>query len=441
VAIHARREGDEVIYSVADTGIGIPADQLERLFKPFVQIDSRLSRQHGGTGLGLALAYGMAQLHGGTIEVGSAVGKGSHFDLILPWNPQAQKGVKVREETVTEEAGAPPPPQAPPPGGGGGGKIVVDGRLRAAPFVTGGMAKDLVVGGAFTPAEASALAKKLGPPVASLPERAAGGPGRPVAGAPPAAAPDASTLRDLQGSWTVLSATRNSLVVPDAKLAGATWTFDGGTLTATDGTGTTTRFSLGTDAAAPGALRLDPVAPSREHGGWMLARREGERLVLAFFDGLAGRPESFAPEPKKVLLVLSRPGGAASPSPCDILAKAGVASLLPEAVREPERERRGGGPACALADAAGREVVLLLIPGAERAVFEAEAEKLRKNAPQDVRDEPQLGPTAVSSRKGYRALYLFLEKGTLVFLVFQIPGPEPDRFREFARRVRAEVRG
>ena len=103
----------QVRIRVWDTGIGIPADQLERLFKPFVQIDSRLSRQHGGTGLGLALAYGMAQLHGGTIEVGSAVGKGSHFDLILPWNPQAQKGVKVREETVTEEAGPPTQPLAP----------------------------------------------------------------------------------------------------------------------------------------------------------------------------------------------------------------------------------------------------------------------------------------------------------------------------------------
>ena len=103
----------QVRIRVWDTGIGIPADQLERLFKPFVQIDSRLSRQHGGTGLGLALAYGMAQLHGGTIEVGSAVGKGSHFDLILPWNPQAQKGVKVREETVTEEAGPPTQTLAP----------------------------------------------------------------------------------------------------------------------------------------------------------------------------------------------------------------------------------------------------------------------------------------------------------------------------------------
>ncbi len=97
----------QVRIRVWDTGIGIPADQLERLFKPFVQIDSRLSRQHGGTGLGLALAYGMAQLHGGTIEVASAVGKGSHFDLILPWNPQAQRGVELREESVTKETSPP----------------------------------------------------------------------------------------------------------------------------------------------------------------------------------------------------------------------------------------------------------------------------------------------------------------------------------------------
>jgi PAS domain S-box-containing protein len=103
----------QVRIRVWDTGIGIPADQLERLFKPFVQIDSRLSRQHGGTGLGLALAYGMAQLHGGTIDVASAVGKGSHFDLILPWNPQAQRGVELREETITEEASQPTQPLAP----------------------------------------------------------------------------------------------------------------------------------------------------------------------------------------------------------------------------------------------------------------------------------------------------------------------------------------
>ncbi|MFZ1537805.1 MAG: ATP-binding protein [Chromatiaceae bacterium] len=110
IGLNVLGEADQrqVRIRVWDTGIGIPADQLERLFKPFVQVDNRLSRQHGGTGLGLALAYGMAQLHGGTIEVGSEVGKGSHFDLILPWNPQAQKAVEVPEEGRVSEEASPP---------------------------------------------------------------------------------------------------------------------------------------------------------------------------------------------------------------------------------------------------------------------------------------------------------------------------------------------
>lgn len=98
----------QVRIRVWDTGIGIPADQLERLFKPFVQVDNRLTRQHEGTGLGLALAYGMAQLHGGTIEVESEVGKGSHFDLILPWNPKAQKAAEVPEEGQVNPEASPP---------------------------------------------------------------------------------------------------------------------------------------------------------------------------------------------------------------------------------------------------------------------------------------------------------------------------------------------
>ncbi len=88
-------EGDAhkgiVRVSVWDTGVGIPPDQLDRLFKPFVQVDSRLSRQYGGTGLGLALAYGMAELHNGTIEVQSEVGKGSRFDILLPWDSVSQR--------------------------------------------------------------------------------------------------------------------------------------------------------------------------------------------------------------------------------------------------------------------------------------------------------------------------------------------------------------
>lgn len=100
IGLDVRGDADQrrVHICVWDTGVGIPPDQLGRLFKPFVQIDSRLSRQYGGTGLGLALAQGMAKLHGGTIEVESEVGEGSRFDIILPWNPQAQSAVEVHEE-------------------------------------------------------------------------------------------------------------------------------------------------------------------------------------------------------------------------------------------------------------------------------------------------------------------------------------------------------
>jgi len=65
---------------------GIHAEDLSKLFKSFVQLDSSLSRQHSGTGLGLALVQKMAELQGGSVEVESAPGTGSRFTIILPWS-------------------------------------------------------------------------------------------------------------------------------------------------------------------------------------------------------------------------------------------------------------------------------------------------------------------------------------------------------------------
>jgi PAS domain S-box-containing protein len=81
------RKGDSptVQFMVRDSGVGIPADALENLFKPFVQVDSSLSRQFDGTGLGLALVHRMVEMHGGTVTVVSDVGKGSTFIVTLPW--------------------------------------------------------------------------------------------------------------------------------------------------------------------------------------------------------------------------------------------------------------------------------------------------------------------------------------------------------------------
>jgi PAS domain S-box-containing protein len=70
--------------SVTDSGIGISQDGLERLFKPFSQIDSGLARKFEGTGLGLAMVKLLAELHGGTVAVTSAVGEGSCFMIWLP---------------------------------------------------------------------------------------------------------------------------------------------------------------------------------------------------------------------------------------------------------------------------------------------------------------------------------------------------------------------
>jgi len=70
--------------SVTDSGIGIAADDLEHLFKPFSQIDSGLARKFEGTGLGLAMVKLLADLHGGSVAVESAVGAGSQFTVWLP---------------------------------------------------------------------------------------------------------------------------------------------------------------------------------------------------------------------------------------------------------------------------------------------------------------------------------------------------------------------
>src|SRR6267378_1713527 len=71
--------------SVTDSGIGISPEGLERLYKPFSQIDSGLSRKFEGTGLGLAMVKLLADLHGGSVAVESEVGKGSRFIVWLPF--------------------------------------------------------------------------------------------------------------------------------------------------------------------------------------------------------------------------------------------------------------------------------------------------------------------------------------------------------------------
>jgi two-component system, OmpR family, phosphate regulon sensor histidine kinase PhoR len=84
IEVKARSSGPDVIFTVTDTGIGIPESDLERIFERFYRVDAARSREAGGTGLGLAIARHIVDAHGGRIWVESAVGQGSRFHFSIP---------------------------------------------------------------------------------------------------------------------------------------------------------------------------------------------------------------------------------------------------------------------------------------------------------------------------------------------------------------------
>ncbi len=84
VVVVGKAEGEDVVITVTDTGIGIPARDLERVFERFYRVDHGRSRQTGGTGLGLAITRHVAQNHHGSVRVESREGEGSTFTLVLP---------------------------------------------------------------------------------------------------------------------------------------------------------------------------------------------------------------------------------------------------------------------------------------------------------------------------------------------------------------------
>jgi PAS domain S-box-containing protein len=88
VVLRVSRNGESACFDVVDTGIGIEADQLERIFEPFTQVDQSNTRSRGGVGLGLTVSRRLAELLGGTLECMSEPGRGTRFTLTLPREPR-----------------------------------------------------------------------------------------------------------------------------------------------------------------------------------------------------------------------------------------------------------------------------------------------------------------------------------------------------------------
>jgi signal transduction histidine kinase/CheY-like chemotaxis protein len=98
---------DQVIaFSVTDTGIGIPAEQLKVIFEAFQQADGTISRKFGGTGLGLSISRAIAELIGGEIHAESEPGKGSTFTLYVPRHVTSDPSVKALGSAPDEAAAA-----------------------------------------------------------------------------------------------------------------------------------------------------------------------------------------------------------------------------------------------------------------------------------------------------------------------------------------------
>ena len=99
IAAQPSQDNGMITFSVADTGIGIPEDDLQKLFEEFYRVDNEINQNVKGTGLGLSLVKQIAEAHGGRVWVTSKVGTGTTFYFTLPTSPDQIKNTGARKES------------------------------------------------------------------------------------------------------------------------------------------------------------------------------------------------------------------------------------------------------------------------------------------------------------------------------------------------------
>jgi signal transduction histidine kinase len=101
IELGARREGEEIVFSVRDWGSGIPAGEIGQIFDRFTRVGTGRSRETGGFGLGLAVVKAIAEAHHGSVRVHSTVGRGSVFELLLPASATSSGSVLPLDRQAT----------------------------------------------------------------------------------------------------------------------------------------------------------------------------------------------------------------------------------------------------------------------------------------------------------------------------------------------------
>ncbi len=105
IQLHVERQGSDAVVTVKDTGIGIAAEQLPRIFEIFTQVDASLEKSQGGLGIGLTLVKRLVELHGGSIQAHSdGPGRGSAFIVRLPIVSEGQEGHALAADDVPAAA-------------------------------------------------------------------------------------------------------------------------------------------------------------------------------------------------------------------------------------------------------------------------------------------------------------------------------------------------
>ncbi|WP_241472735.1 SpoIIE family protein phosphatase [Mycolicibacterium neoaurum] len=110
ISVRTERDGGDAVFVIADTGIGVSADELPRLFDRFHRIPAAWARSHEGSGIGLALVRELVTLHGGTITAQSTEGVGTTFTVRIPFGAN-----HLPEDAIVAAGAAAGPPGAPPP--------------------------------------------------------------------------------------------------------------------------------------------------------------------------------------------------------------------------------------------------------------------------------------------------------------------------------------